>query len=541
MSAYTHRSQESVSRLSALVAAALAGPVLAQAPDAGFIEVPVDRHGYERIVAGPNLPAGLGLATTPPYGAADVAVSGNGQRLWFVLYNHYQPVRHQVYSIGVDGSAPAPSALGGRVIDPGTTLNGLFVRTDLDGSIAMLDSATQFWRIAAAGAPMQLMFDLTGANYALADGQQRVSDDGTLGVFIDRWQLRVFTVNLSLAAPTATLIANAAFFPHAGLNPRKLFGFDMSANGAHWYVAAENYDFGVARSRYWVNHGIGTSAPSRVNEDIGGDAQLVNRDLQVSDDGGLFGFCVDGITGVPGSCYLQAPGSTTRVHLHDDARQTGRMVLADNGSRVYLLSDPQTGNPYGYFQSADGLTRRVAGSQRLLGSPNPFVLRAQLSDDGRTLVGPSSLGVYVLRDDDPAPADFTRALRVLYRYDSGADQLVTRVQIADGGRGLERIYTLPLWRGMEPTRYLPEAENPLYWDRSGGGVNWSTIFDSVAGHPGWYERRMPLQGKLARLNADFQVRLVVVEGSGHRTALYDATPRPYLHFTGFEDTVSLVP
>jgi hypothetical protein len=147
----------------------------------------------------------------------------------------------------------------------------------------------------------------------------------------------------------------------------------------------------------------------------------------------------------------------------------------------------------------------------------------------------------VLRDDDPAPADFTRALRVLYRYDSGADQLVTRVQIADGGRGLERIYTLPLWRGMEPTRYLPEAENPLYWDRSGGGVNWSTIFDPVAGHPGWYERRMPLQGKLARLNADFQVRLVVVEGSGHRTALYDATPRPYLHFTGFEDTVSFVP
>ncbi|MBK6728390.1 MAG: hypothetical protein IPG63_14335 [Xanthomonadales bacterium] len=541
MPVVTHRLHGRTALLLALVCAAFPERLQAQAPDAGFLEVPVEHYGHERIVAGPNLPAGLGLTTTPPYAAADVTISGNGTRLWFVLYNHFQNPRHQVFSIGVDGSSPAQSALSGTVNDPGTTLNGLFVRTDLDGDIAMLDSTTQFWRILGAGAPMQLMFDLTGPNYALADGQQRLTHDGTLGVFLDRWQLRVFRVDLTAPSPAATPIATAAFFSYLGMNPRSMFGFDLSADGGHWYVGAENHDYGIGRNRYWINHGSGTVAPTRVVENIGDDAQPVSRDQQVSDDGSRFGYCVDGVTGVPASCFLQSPGSAARVHLHDGARYTGRMVLADDGSRVYLLSDPQTGNPYGYFQSADALERRVAGSQRLLGSPNPFVLRAQLSDDGRTLVGPSSLGVYVLRDGEPAPTDFTRALRVLYRYDPGTDELVTRVQIADGGRGLERIYTLPLWRGLEPTRYLGEVENPLYWDRSGGGVNWSTTFTPVDGHSGWHERRMPLQGKLGRLNADFQFRLVVVEGSGHRTALYDVTPRPYVHFDGFETAPTFTP
>lgn len=511
----------------------------AQSPVEGFFETSIDHVAYERIVAGPNLPAELGLTTAAPYYAADVALSGNGTRLWFVLYNHFESPRHQVWSINTDGTGAAQSAISATVLDPGTTLNGLFVRTDLDGDIAQLDSLTQFWRIAGAGGPIQLMFDLVGPNHTQSDGQQRVSDDGSLGMFLDRWQHRVFTVDLQAEFPAANLLASETFFAYLGRNPRSLFGFDMGADGGNWYVAGENYFSEVGRNRYWLNHGIGVSGASRVIEDTGGDEQLLNGYVQVTDDGSLFGYCVESRPELTARCFLQAPGASLRQTLSDEPRHAGRMVLADNGSRVYLLSDPGLDSPYGYFQAVDDQSRRVAGSQRLSGKPTPAFLRAQLSDNGQVLAAPTPHGVYVLHDGLAPPADFPQIALVAFRYDPASDDLIVRAQVQNASAGIERLYILPLWRGIEPTRNLAQQINPLWNERSGGGVNWSTLFLPLDGFPGWYERRIALDDKLRFLNADFQLRLVLVDGSGHRTALYDVTPRPYIHLDGFEARSSL--
>ncbi len=524
----------------ALATLGLGGSALyAQKPSDGFFDANIEHIAYERIVAGPNLPPELGLATAAPYYAADVALSGDGTRLWFVLYNHFQDPRHQVWSINTDGTGAQQSAIALPVLDPGSTLNGLFVRTDLDGDMAQLDSLTQFWRINGAGAAMQLMFDLVGPNYALSDGQQRVSDDGSLGMFMDRWQHRVFTVDLQAEFPSANLLASDAFFAYLGLNPRSLFGFDMSADGGHWYVAAENHFNEVGRNRYWLNHGIGTSAATRVVEDISGDEQMLTAQVQVTDDGLLFGYCTEAQAEITARCFLQQAGNSTRQTLSDEPRHAGRMLLADHAGRVYMLSDPGTATPYGYFQRLDGPARYVAGSQRLSGNPNPVFLRAQLSDNGQVLAAPTAHGVYVLHDGQTPPPDFPQMVQVLFRYDPTSDDLVVRMQVEESSDALERIYTLPLWRGMEPTRNLPEERNPLWAERSGGGVNWSTVFQPLDGSPGWYERRIPMDGKLRYLNADFQLRLVLVDFSGHRTSLYDVTPRPYIQLDGFEAQSSL--
>lgn len=536
----THRRWLAAAAL-ALLGACTTATAGSPSPFDGYFASDIDHVAYERIVAGPALPPALGQTTMPPYFAADIALSGNGTRLWFVLYNHFESPRHQVWSINTDGTGALQSALGSTVSDPGTTLNGLFVRTDLDGDVAMLDSTTQFWRILGTGGTMELMFDLVGSNFALADGQQRVSDDGSLGVFLDRWQKRVFTVDLTALAPSASLLVTEPFFAYMSLNPRSLFGLDMSADGGAWYVAAENHFGDVGRKRYWVNRVAGVVSPARAVEDIGDDAQFVNRALEVSDDGALFGYCIDSQAEITARCFLQEPGSGTRLALTDGTRPVGGLVLADDGSRVYLLSDPHLATPYGYFQSADGTRRWLAGSQRLSGNPNPVFLRARLSDDGRVLAAPTAQGVYVLHDGMAPPPGFPRIEHVLQRYDPDSDELIVRALVVDAPDGIERIYTLPLWHGIEPTRHLPEALNPLWNERNGGGVNWSTVFAPVEGLVGWYERRIPLQGKLRHLTANFQLRLVLVDASGHRTSLYDVTPRPYIHLDGFEAQPSFRP
>jgi Tol biopolymer transport system component len=519
-----------------MVAAALAlagglWPTVANSgalPD-GLIDAAIIHRGYEQIVAGPNVAPGFGLTTELPYRAADVAISGDGQRLWFVMYHEFATPRHQVWSMFADGSGAQQSNLTAAVNTAfgGAAQNGLFVRTSRNGNVAMFESKGQYWRISAPGGPLSLMFDLGLSR--LSEGQMRVSDDGSLGLFLERANLQVSKVDLTALAPEPTALGTAAFFSYMGLDPRTMFGFDASADGEHWYVSAENYFSNISRNRYWINRVSGLVGPSRAVEDIGSDHQWVNAHVQVSDDGLLFGYCVNPETSGPNArCYLQEPGSSSRVALTDGNRFVSRMVLADNGSRVYLVSDANSSAAYGYFQSSDGVHRRFPGSQRLNGTA--FV-RPQLSDDGRVVaapypinvIGPASMGVYVLHDGVPAPTGFPRIERILHRYDADSDRWIVRA-LVHAPDGIERLFTLPLYQGLEPSRYLADAENPLFAERFGGGGSWSTVLTADPDNPGWYERRIALGGKRRFMTRDFDLRLVLVDHTGHRTAFYDFTP-----------------
>ncbi len=140
------------------------------------------------------------------------------------------------------------------------------------------------------------------------------------------------------------------------------------------------------------------------------------------------------------------------------------------------------------------------------------------------LAAPTGYGVYVLHDGLAAPIGFPRVLNILHRYDVSDDELIVRV-VVDPADGIERIYTLPLFNGIEPTRLVPHAENPFFDERGGGGVNWSTTFTQIG--PITWERRIDMKGKVGFLTREYALRIVVVDQSGDRTAFYDFRPNPF--------------
>lgn len=73
------------------------------------------------------------------------------------------------------------------------------------------------------------------------------------------------------------------------------------------------------------------------------------------------------------------------------------------------------------------------------------------------------------------------------RYDASTDELVVQVEV-DEPSGFDRIFTLPLHRGIEPSRGVPPAENPFLGEANGGGANVSTTFLPVRGN--FWERRI---------------------------------------------------
>ena len=97
----------------------------------------VKHRGYEQIVAGPNVDPLHGLQTTGSYGASNIALSGDGTRVWFVLYHQFSSPQHQVWTMLTDGTGAQQSSLGANTTTIGPSM---FVRTNLDGSVAVFYS-----------------------------------------------------------------------------------------------------------------------------------------------------------------------------------------------------------------------------------------------------------------------------------------------------------------------------------------------------------------------------------------------------------------
>ncbi|TWT41775.1 hypothetical protein RAS1_28970 [Phycisphaerae bacterium RAS1] len=114
---------------------------------------------------------------------------------------------------------------------------------------------------------------------------------------------------------------------------------------------------------------------------------------------------------------------------------------------------------------------------------------------------------------------------IRHRYDSESDSLIVRCNAAAAG-GLERVYLLPLYKGVEPYGAVPNEENPLFHERWGGGVNFSTLFSPVEGRADTYERVIWLDGKSALVGGDFALRIIAVDKTGTRTAFRDIVPIP---------------
>jgi hypothetical protein len=250
----------------------------------------------------------------------------------------------------------------------------------------------------------------------------------------------------------------------------------------------------------------------------------------MTDDGSLIGYCIGpAMLGQPGLCHLQAPGSSTRIDITDGRTALGELILADDGNAYYARTNNESSGGYGFLEDVGPANRRACGTTRFSGVAAPAFVNVQMSDDGVVLASAVPGGVYVLHDGLDGLPGFPSIDQISYRYE-GDMSLVVRAEVT-APTGVERIYVLPLYQGLEPTIALPENQNPFFDDRSGGGVNLSTTFTEVAGSPGVWERTLDLcnglgQCKRNLITSDFRLRIIVVDATGTRTVFQDFTPLP---------------
>ncbi len=326
--------------------------LLAAASFAGtsaFFPTWIEHYGYEQIIAGPNVDPAYGLQTSGPlHLPVSVALSDNGTRVWFVLYYQFGNPQYQVWSMLTNGTGAEQSVLPDATFHPRGAMR---VQTDGVGVVAVFDDETRFSR-ATPGQPLELLFDRTGTDFGLSDGQLRVTRDGSRFLYLDRWNTRIYTVDLEAQNPQNVLLADRPFFTYLGVQPRSLRGFDMSDSGAEWFITAENHFFDVNRQRHWINHGTGATGSPTLDQPPTPTDERPPLQVETDRDGGKMFYCplYGGAQEITSFCFWQDAATDVRVTFADPGHLIGRPVLADNLSRVYLTSDVAVSVSYGYFR-----------------------------------------------------------------------------------------------------------------------------------------------------------------------------------------------
>jgi hypothetical protein len=506
-----------------------------------------DRVAHERIVASPNQPTGSGVNYADQgdsdYQAASVALSGNGRRIWFVIYHRYAPTgvpKHQLWSINADGSDPQRS---GFDIEPGlrqVVSTSMSVRTTRDGGSAVVDNDDELYRVGGPGATAEQLFNFQNAS-PFRRVSARLLADGSQALVADSWNYDLATLNMTDIAPAFSLLLNRNAFQYAVNSV--LYdgfcrdGFDLARTSGIWFLACD-YASSPARYALWKGSGASLAQVTLPYADTG---QLFG--VFASNDGSAYVVCISGSVVGDGSvseaqCYLQREGEAP-LHLGEpptpdgDGRGEGVVALAGDASRVYYSSFNigLCNDCLGLLQDLSSLKTTPAGGGFLAGAPLPHYASPALSDDGRVLAGATRDGaVYVLFLGEPPPTDLPRLDAIWQRYDADTDELVIRARLAPGSPLPDRIYEAAMYQGSLFYRRRPGEADPLEADVGfwGGGSSGSGRFVAVDGAQGWYEQRLNLLGRKHLLDADHQLRVVAVAEDRHRASFYDVTVNPYL-------------
>ncbi len=500
--------------------------------DDGFTVAEILRAGAEHVVAGAAVDPAVSARTPAGYGPVDIAVSGDGQIVWFVLYDQFPDIEGdpivQLWSVRSDGTDLRRVSISNEDANPGTDTRFVrFIETTRDGDTVVINDSTGtiFWQATQGGAT-NVIFDSgdAGPDRVCPRGAFSLSDDGGTIVFSDFCNSRVGTAATSGGGWSFIADREALGFDGFNANGWSEFSMDMAADASKWMIVPRVPISGASVNPILIGTGV-SSSPAIEPLNTPADIQITSWNM--TDDGNTVGYCeLESIFDVS-DCYVQDVGSAERQVVTDGLSALGNMVLADDGSKVYARAGFGFDGGWGFMQDLATGQTWPSGSQRFSGKPTPVFVDAEMSDDGTLLAAPVVAGVYVLHDDNQVPAGFPTLERILYRINEESCSMTVRVEV-NAPLGVERIFTLPIYEGFEPTRTLEEADNPLYGERSGGGVNLSTVFTDLGG--GVWERDIALQTlsgcKRGLLDDAFQLRIVLVEATASRTAFYDFSPVP---------------
>lgn len=501
-------------------------------PQPGFTEAGISRIGAEHLIAGqdadPNLsfqsPAGYAPG---PFGAKSSVLSGDGNKVWVALFDSGPNVegdpQMQLWSVNTDGTGALRSSFPMEDMR-----NGLHLTTNLDGSVVVADnvSTNNFYR-ASPGTGTSVLYSYDGI--ADARGAMRISDDGTQFIYVNFSPENVAIADISSGSPTPQVLITTDSLEANGFSggqPRT--ELDINSSATRWMMGTRVFDSNANPNLWPIFIGDGLSAPTTSRVTTERDDVSFSR-FNMTDDGQTIAYCrASAINGPVARCFIQSVGAAARTEIADVVENVGNLSLSDDGSKAYLSTRVGSGGGQGFIYDVATGERYTGGSQWFSGDLAPDFSDVQWSDDARLFMAAVSGGIYVLHDGS-VPAGFPTIDRILYRMNDDACSMTVRV-VVNAPIGIERIFTLPFYQGLEASRgVIPGDENPLHRDRTGGGVNKSTTFTLV--ETGVWEREVFLtnsEGECVSslLSADFSIRIILVEETTTRTVFADFVPVP---------------
>ncbi len=498
----------------------------------GFTPATILRGGAEHLILGPEADPNLSLQTPEgyapgPFGTKSFALSGDGTKVWVALYDQFPNVegdpQTQLWSVNTDGTGGVRSSL------PAEDLrSGMHVTTNIDGSVVVADNpqTTTFYR-ATPGTGVSELYNYSGIGDAR--GAMRISDDASQLIYVNFSLSNIAVADISGGTPTPQVVTTTASLVTNGLGgSATIFELDITSSANQWMVGTRTFDSDVNRNRWPIFIGNGLSGPTISMVTTERDDLAFSR-FNMTDDGQTIAYCrATEHNGLIGRCYIQSIGSAARTEIVDEVENLGNLSLSDDGSKAYMSTGVGHGGGQGFIYGVATGERYTGGSQWFADSASPDFTAVEWSDDGRLLMAAVTRGIYVLHDGS-VPAGFPTIDRILYRMNDEDCSMTVRVEV-NAPLGIERIFTLPFYQGLAASRgVIPGAENPLFRDRSGGGVNKSTIFTET--ETGVWERQIFLTNDVgdcasSLLSSDFSIRIVLVEDTTTRTVFQDFSPVP---------------
>jgi hypothetical protein len=508
----------------------------------GVTTATIVHRGSEHIVAGANADPTVSLQTPDGYapggfggsgafGTRTIALSGDGQKIWVAMFDTFPNVdgdpQTLLYSLNTDGTGGMRSSLPVEDIR-----NGLHLSTNLDGSVVIANNPRLgiLYR-ATPGAPATQVFDQTPVGADIRGNMKLADDASSLIILSFNDSDAVHMVDLMQNPAISRVIATWDDFTFLDLNPvgiNNIF-MDASSDLSRWIVSMRVFSGAENRNRWPVYVGSGLTNPTIQVQDVPNDFDGVGA-LNITDDGSVISYCL-GLSGT-NPCFLHDVGAaaSTRTVVMDDVTTSGNGTLSDDGGTMYQQTNICCGGGESYIYDVASGARRLPSSQTFTGSANVRFGGTQFSDDGSIFAAPLGVGAYVLNIGVDGLANFPSIDQIEYGFNDDDCTLVVRLEVT-APRGVDRIYTLPLFKGMEPNRTVPEPENPFFFERGGGGINKSTTFTEVEGEPGVWERTISLSDfeggcKKSFIDGDYNLRIILVDANGTQAVFQDFAPLP---------------
>lgn len=498
----------------------------------------IDHVGSEQIIVGPKADVASGFVPESGYGVTHMALSGNGQNMWFITRNEFaeDPADVQrLYFIQADGtdlersSVPLSSVTDGFAIPVMFSLatgdDGLRAVVEARRNIPFTETASIFYDVILPGFPATAVFDTLGFSPMPPFGDRRrmqMSDDSNFvswsdGVSIWRYPMNI----LNSVADNEFTVSGFACGNFAG---DSIGSFDRTTVDVRTLFGIRAVEGSEVCNTIILGSSQTDSAVQNLTQN-----DFVIESVHISDDGLLMAYCLFsgiGSQAGPAPCFVQGVNGPAAgfalTQTSDTWDRFTDIVLADSGNRYRVVVSPNVFGPNGIsvFETL-GLDDRLTTGTDVFGGNSQSVNTVQLSFDGTVMAGLATTlsqkaNIYVLHDGNASLPGFPSIESVSYRYDAEADAFVFRVQVtSDNGLNLVKVY--PMKNGVDPGEYLLTEENPFFDIRFGfGGV---TV--AVEGTTDIYEQTVPLFGLGDLIDASYVLRVLAIDGTGARTVFAD--------------------